>query len=166
MVNDQASNQFSAYKYRQDAKRVLHTTLINTLMQDGLIYFFIVVALTTGTALFMYFAPLAMSGVPRFLTIGIVDVTVSRLVLSLREAAGKTGTNMSTSSDARPSNGATAYSSYQRRGKSEEKGNNYALDTIGETTFVQPVPNDLLPDQTIVIGNPYAYNWDRDSDTV
>ena len=160
---------FLAYKYRQDSKSVLHTTLINTLIQDGLIYFFIVVALTCGTALFMYFAPLAMSGVPRFLTIGIVDVTVSRLVLSLREAAGKTGTGRANESGPRPSTGATAYSSSNyRREKGREKRNSHPIDSMdcGGSTFIQSVPHDMRQDQTIIIGNPHAYNWDTTSASV
>ncbi|PVF99320.1 hypothetical protein CPB86DRAFT_677997, partial [Serendipita vermifera] len=77
----------TAYKYRLDSKRVLQTTLINTLIQDGILYFFLVLLLTIGTALFVTFAPLSMSGVPRYLTLGIVMVAVTRLVLSLRAAA-------------------------------------------------------------------------------
>ncbi|KIM29251.1 hypothetical protein M408DRAFT_328925 [Serendipita vermifera MAFF 305830] len=168
----------TAWKFRQDSKVLANSLLIKTLIRDGVLYFFIVLGLTTGTALFTYLAPLAMSGVPRFLTLGIVDVTVSRLVLSLHEVAAKAGV----SNDQKPSTGSTTvavnqFGTYKARpsrdgvaggfyghSRAASNASAYPMDTMGSARKMQqpqhiprPVPESWPPDQTMIIGNPYSY---------
>ena len=160
----------TAWKFRKDSKTLNHSLLIKTLIRDGILYFFVVLALTTGTALFTYFAPLTMSGVPRFLTLGIA-VTVSRLVLSLRvvgeretrpsgEVVGETTVTGYVPYKVRPSRDVVSGAGHLR-GDSKAGANSYPLDMFGSgrrVPLVQPsLAQSWPPDQTIVIGNPYAF---------
>lgn len=162
-----------AYKFRKDSQIYAPSILINTLIRDGVLYFFVVLGLTTGTALFTYLAPVAMSGVPRFLTLGIVAVTVSRLVLSLKDAAGKSASaevagsgeadGFGSGGKGKPTTGSETYVMHKARpskdgrdGRRGKDGNN-SLPTSARPSFSSPYQYPQPPRPSSLYGNGYGY---------
>jgi hypothetical protein len=76
-------------KYRQNIQQTVHIAIINRLIYDGLIYFFIVFGVILWNVFFGLFAPPIYTAIPRHWSMVILTTCAHRLVINLRRTGEK-----------------------------------------------------------------------------